>query len=132
MKQWNEQELKYLRASWPAMSDEEIGVKLGRTATAVRIARYKNGIRADLAEWAAEDDAYIIEHWRDQTCDQIGQVISRTSHAVYQRGAALGLHKRRPNEAGKRIWTEEEHDYLRENWGHMTVGGIAKHLKRST
>ena len=131
MRRWADWELRYLRAHWPAMSDAEIGAKLGRSATAVQIARYKNGIRADLAEWAAEDDAYIIEHWRDQTCEQIGQEITRTPHAVYQRGAALGLHKRGPNKNGKRTWTEKEEDFLRENWGHMTVGGLAKSMKRS-
>ncbi len=131
MRRWADWELRYLRAHWPAMSDAEIGAELGRSATAVQITRYKNGIRADLSEWAAEDDAYIIEHWRDQTCEQIGQAITRTPHAVYQRGAALGLHRRGPNKRGKRTWTEEEHDFLRENWGHMTVGGLAKSLKRS-
>lgn len=28
-------------------------------------------------------------------------------------------------------WTPEEEDYLQENWGYMTVPGIAKHLGRS-
>ena len=131
MKNWADWELRYLRAHWPAMSDEEIGEKLGRSPTAVRTARYKHGVRINPDEWSAEDDDYIREHWKDQTDEETGAALGRDPHAVYQRGVSLGLFRRTSPSKGKRNWSEEEHEYLRESWGHMTVGGIAKHLNRS-
>ena len=32
---------------------------------------------------------------------------------------------------GKRTWTAEEEDYLRESWGTVTVDGICRHLNRT-
>lgn len=32
---------------------------------------------------------------------------------------------------GKRAWTAEEENYLRESWGTVTVDGICRHLNRT-
>ena len=32
---------------------------------------------------------------------------------------------------GKRTWTKEEENYLRESWGTVTVDGICRHLNRT-
>lgn len=32
---------------------------------------------------------------------------------------------------GKRTWTAEEENYLRESWGTVTVDGICRHLNRT-
>lgn len=78
-----------------------------------------------------EEDAYIRQHWKDQTDDETGEALGRAPHAVYQRGVSLGLHRHASPEVGKRKWTAEEMDYLRENWGRVSVDGLCKHLERS-
>ena len=113
------------------MSDEQIGEHIGRSATAVQLMRYKFEIRSDPAEWSTADDAYILENWKKQTFEQIGVAIHRTPNAVHQRGVTLGLYKRAAPCCGRRNWTAEESEFLAENWGQMTVGGLAKRLKRS-
>lgn len=131
MRRWAEWEVRYVREHWPDMSDAEIGQQLGRSVTAIQQTRYHNGITTDAGNWTPEEDAYISEHWRSQTDVETGEVLGRAPHAVYQRGVALGLHRRASPLIGKRKWTAEEIDYLRENWGHVTIDGLCKHLNRS-
>ena len=131
MRRWADWELQYLRDSWPEKSDAQIGEELGRSATAVQIARYKHGIRTDLLEWSEEEDAYLLEHWKDKTQAELAAELGRSQHAVYQRGVYHGLQKRSLPPKGSRVWTEEDTEYLRENWGYLSVEAIAKHLNRT-
>ncbi len=131
MRRWADWELRYLREHWPAMSDEEIGKQLGRSACAVRTTRYHHGVLIDAGEWSEAEDAYIREHWKDQTDEQTGEALGRAPHACYQRGVSMGLYRRSAWELGHRTWTPEEISYLKENWGHVTIGSMSKHLKRT-
>lgn len=128
---WAQYEIDYLRANWPDMDDEQIGKKLGRSASAVQQMRYKQGIRSDPKTWTSADDEYISDHYKEQTDEEIGLALNRAPCAVKQRRATLGLFKKTPPLLGKRTWTTEEDEYLRESWGSVSLKQMAKSLDRT-
>lgn len=130
-RRWAEWEDEYLRKNWPDKTDEQIAKDLGRSATAVQVRRYHTGIKVNPEEWSAEDDAYILEHWKDQTDAELAAALGRMPHAVYKRGVSLGLQKRKPNVKGWRAWKQEDLSYLRDNWGRVSWGYMARKLDRT-
>jgi hypothetical protein len=130
-RRWAEWEDEYLRKNWPDKSDEQIATDLRRTIHSVQTRRYHTGIKVNPEDWSAEDDAYILEHWKDQTNAEIATALGRMPHAVYKRGVSLGLQKRKPNVKGWRAWKAEDLSYLRENWGRVSIGKLAKKLDRT-
>lgn len=130
-RRWADWEDEYLRKNWPDKTDEQIAKDLGRSVTAVQVRRYHTGIKVNPEEWSAEDDAYILEHWKDQTDAELAAALGRMPHAVYKRGVSLGLQKRKPNVKGKRNWKAEDLNYLRDNWGRVSIGYLARKLDRT-
>ena len=97
----------------------------------VQTRRYQTGIVVNPQDWSAEEDAYILEHWKEQTDAEIATALGRMPHAVYKRGVSLGLQRRKPNIKGKRVWTAEDLNYLQESWGRVSIGSLCKQLDRS-
>jgi len=113
------------------MSDEEIGKKLGRSAWAVQTKRYKLGVHVNSEDWSNDEDAFILEHWATRSDEEIAKNLCRSPNAVHWRGVSMGLMRTSMPERGRRRWSEEEIQYLQENWGSVSVKHICKKLDRT-
>ena len=130
-KMWTDWEIRYLRNHWLEMGDKELAKRLGRSVHSVQTKRYNLGIRVNPEEWSPDEDAFILEHWNDQTEEQMAAELHRTPHAIHARGVSLGLFRRQPYVKGHRTWTSEEIDYLRNNWGMVTMQSLCRKLNRT-
>lgn len=130
-KPWAEWEVRYLKEHWLDMGDKGVAKRLGRSLDSVQCKRYNLGICVNGADWSDGDDVYIQEHWKDQTEEQMAAELGRTPHAIHARGISLGLTRRKASENKRRLWTQEEVSYLRDNWGMITVQGISRKLGRT-
>ena len=74
-------------------------------------------------KWTPEEEAYIREHIRKESIEDISKAIGRSKHAIKDRANLLGLSVNR--------WTDDELQYITENWGVISVNGIAKVLGRT-
>lgn len=72
---------------------------------------------------------YIREHWKEQTSEQMAMVLHRGTAAVDRQKSLMGcvLWKQK----GRRQWSEEDKETLRDLWGEKTAPAIAQILGRS-
>ena len=82
--------------------------------------------------WTPEEEQYIRDHWQTMTDNEIGAALGRSGSSVNSLRNKLGLFRRGSPPLGRKNWTSDEETYLSENWGQMTIPGIAKHLGRTT
>ena len=81
--------------------------------------------------WTDQEDAVLREHYRGEnrcqaTLDALAVRIGRTPVSIKGRVVALNLVRGTPN------WTQDDLDYLNDNYGLKPAAAIAKHLGRST
>lgn len=130
-KPWAEWEVRYLRDHWLEIGDQGLAKRLGRSLYSVQTKRYSLGVRINPADWSADEDAYILEHWNNQTEEQMAAELKRTPHAIHARGLSLGMFRRKASVNKWRRWTQEEVSYLRDNWGRVSIGYLARKLDRT-
>lgn len=61
-----------------------------------------------------------------KTREEIAEALGRSGHAVYAKARKTGVLVYQPG----RKWRVEEIDYLRRNWGRVSVATIAKNVHR--
>ena len=76
--------------------------------------------------WTVEDEAYLRREYDcdGQSADRIASHIGVTANAVRTRAKKLGIARRHY------FYTDEELDYIRENYNRMTTAKIARKLGR--
>ena len=77
-----------------------------------------------MRRWTEEERQFVIDHAEDMQDTEIAAALGRGAHAVGDLRRKIIGYKQKP-------WTEEDENYLCENWGHMTFDGLCKHLGRS-
>jgi excisionase family DNA binding protein len=83
--------------------------------------------------YSAAEDAAIIEHYSSKTLKEIAALLNRPHLGLAKRSHVL-VQQGRLSYAQRfygRPWTDEEIDYLAENWGLLTDEAVAAHLGRS-
>lgn len=112
----------------------------------------KNQVPNIARAWQPHEDAYLLNHRKHGTQEELGETLNRTKEAVHGR---LGWLKKQGrlippsrlwenrNRETERIWTEEEDAYLVDNWrgprqageagwgSHLTAEEIANRLNRT-
>lgn len=79
--------------------------------------------------WTPEQDAYLCEHWGDQTDKEMAAVVGHPVSSTRARRLKLGLRTRKSSKGPD--WTEEEVELMEDLWGTYTIPQIAKRLNRS-
>lgn len=138
-KNWSQQEIDLLLDLYKTKSASQISVLMNRSQNSVRnklaaltgSAAYQ-GDDPDIqttAPWTEEDMAKLRELAASgKKYPQIAKELGRTVGAVR---AKVFAHKIIVYGAEKREWTEEEDEYLRENWGQTSLASMCKALHRT-
>lgn len=80
--------------------------------------------------WTKEEDNFIKENCANMTDEEISKILNRTIYSIKSRRIGLGKKCHRTKQDEFR-WSEEDKDYLKDNYGVKTVSEIAVHLNRS-
>ena len=79
--------------------------------------------------WTPEQDAYLCEHWGNQTDEEMAAAVGHPVSSTRARRLKLGLRTRESSKGPD--WTEEEIELMEDLWGTYTIPQIAKRLNRS-
>lgn len=80
-------------------------------------------------KWTEDEIEFLKDNWNELRIQEIADSLDRTYTAVYTKSKVLGLGSNKLEY--KRVWTEEEENYLADNWGAISVKTIAKNLNRT-
>ena len=80
-------------------------------------------------EWKEREIEYLKENWGKKKTQEIAEDLGRTYQSIYNKARKLGLGSNRAHH--HRPWTEEEEEFLAENWGMFSMEHIAKKLNRT-
>lgn len=67
--------------------------------------------------WTPEQDAYLCEHWGDQTDKEMAAVVGHPVSSTRARRLKLGLRTRKSSKGPD--WTEEEVELMEDLWGNL-------------
>lgn len=79
--------------------------------------------------WTPGQDAYLCEHWEDQTDEEMAAAVGHPVSSTRARRLKLELRTRESSKGPD--WTEEEIELMEDLWGTYTIPQIAKRLNRS-
>ena len=80
-------------------------------------------------KWTYKEVEYLKENWGKKKTQEIAEELGRTYYSIYNKARKLGLGSNRAHH--HRPWTEEEEEFLAENWGMFSMEHIAKKLNRT-
>ncbi len=73
--------------------------------------------------WSPEEDAYLREHHRTETFEEMAAAIGRSAGGVQNRCYHLELFAKK--------WTQQKKDYIMDAWGQTSITTMSKKLGRS-
>lgn len=83
-------------------------------------------------KWIQEEVQYLQDSWDKESPEKIMEHLGRSEDSVMRKARRLGLNvNKAEDELLKRRWTEEEDDYIIENYGVLTAAEISRKLGRS-
>ena len=93
LKNWDSEEVSYLKEKWKVKELKYIANKLKRTEESVRAkASYLNlGHGKSSTWWSEKDENCLIEKWGMLTVEKLAQRLKRTEDAVRRKAYKLGL-----------------------------------------
>ncbi|WP_352420756.1 hypothetical protein [Proteiniborus sp.] len=79
--------------------------------------------------WTEEEVQYLKINWSKKRIQEIADSLGRTYDSIYMKARALylGPNKNEDN----RNWSEDDLEYLMDNWGYLSIPALAKNLNRS-
>lgn len=82
-----------------------------------------------MKKWTEEELNYLKENWCRKSTREIAKDLDRTYNSIYAKAEYINLGQ---NKADKnRLWTEEDIEYLENNWGYISIPTLGKNLNRS-
>lgn len=78
--------------------------------------------------WTKEEDRRLEELLQIKSYRETAEILDRSLNAIYQRKKILKIKSTRDS---KRYWTEQDDEYLSENWGRFSMRVLMKNLDRS-
>jgi hypothetical protein len=84
--------------------------------------------------WTADEDTFLRNNYKRMTARTIAERLGRTYMATQTRADTLGLVKRLRMKVGytQHKWTQEELDYIKENFQEFTCDELADHIGVTT
>ena len=133
MRRWTEDEVQYLSDHYISGGPDSCAEALNRSRETCDSKAKKMGIaprlRSYKGPWTDEEDQYLRKHYAADGAKGCADALGRTWKACGERSYSLGIAKKREN---SRIpWTEEDKEFLRENYETLGPVACARTLKRS-
>jgi len=130
---WSAKDIKKLRSLWQQGYNKiQISQMMGKTAASIdgqiskQIREFGLPKRIEYTPWSAEEDAYMIEHYKNTPSSQLSNILGRTINAIQRRARLLHL-----SSEALRTWTKKEMRFLKDHYETWTKAQIAEKLGRS-
>lgn len=128
-KKWTTEELTYLNNQYGKQDAGEIAKAIGRTKSSVQTKAAELGLKDARALWTAEDVAFLRENYLALGADEVARRLNKSVHGVHGKIRKAG--GGRPSIGPRVEWTEEEDQFLRENYQRLTLEELEQHLGRT-
>ena len=126
-KNWTKEEIEYLEKNYQVKTDKEIAIHLGRTRDAIERKRSKLGLnknkKLNLSDHDIED--ILLSKLTYQEIAQKYGISREQARSIFRK------RKSKAYVASVKLWTQEEENYLKENYKTMGDFTIATQLKRT-
>ncbi|MBC2242241.1 hypothetical protein [Listeria booriae] len=132
LRRWTDVEIEFLERNYESMKTTDIARKLARSEQAVTRRANKNGLTKNIT-WTEDEDVYLAYFVYENDTD-IGEAaifLNRSRNAVKSRLVSL---RKRDDSVGyiRRKWTEEEDEFLRQNYKIMSNKSLGESLRRTS
>jgi hypothetical protein len=130
---WTQAEIDYLKEWYGKKSAEQIAEDLGRTKSSVQTKAREPAL--DLSDdrgrklWTEEEVEFLKQNYLALGADQCAKQLGRSVSSVH--GKILKVGGGRPSIGPKVEWSEQELDFLRENYQKMSWEELVQHLGRT-
>jgi len=128
-KRWTQGEVEYLTKHYGKKGVEEIAEALGRTASAVQSKAPQLGLSAQNNLWAEEEERFLKENYLSLGAEECARRLGRTVSAVHGKIRLVG--GGRPSIGPRVEWSEEELEFLLQNYQKLAWGEMVEALGRT-
>lgn len=93
-KRWTEEEDEFIKENYQSMTDEEIGIKIGRSDGAVRGRRLSlRLIKHPRFQWNEEKIAFLKANYVEKDIHYLSKKLNAPMSTIYNKASSLGLEK---------------------------------------
>lgn len=124
---WTDGEVSYLKKHYGRVSVAELADELGRTTDAVELKAGKLGLRRRVRKLGDDEVKWVIDNLGELSYEKMAKELGVSNGRILRIAAKHG-HRPRPN---NRAWTDEEDQYLQDNYGKKTRKEIAEAIGRT-
>jgi len=130
---WIEEEKNWLKENYGKLSLDQCANYLKRPATAIRsyavgVLKLQTG-RQEF--WTQEDHNWLVENYSKMSSEDCAKYLNRPFGSITSRAKKYGLHKSRDHLSTVfHLWSENEREWLIENFPHFSTQVCADHLNR--
>ena len=90
---WTEYENTFLRRNYESMTDEAMGIALGRSTNGVANRRTRMRLRRVNWLWTVEQKQYLTDNFKRHTDQELGEALGRSTAAIKEKRGELGLRR---------------------------------------
>lgn len=91
-KEWNKQELCWLRENYKKLRYCEIAIKLKRTKNSIKNIILKKGWAKPKPKWVREEELFLKKMYKKtKSVIEVGKLMNRTRFSVYCKARRLGI-----------------------------------------
>lgn len=132
-KSWTQEELDFMKENANKMTNQEIADTLGRNIGSVAKLIPEMGLerKRPRKSWTIKELEFLQKNVIKMTNQQLADALGRNISSVATKIVELDLSSQIRESGGRRRWTQEELDFMKENAYELTNKQIAKKLNRS-
>lgn len=83
--------------------------------------------------WTDDEVNLLISNWGCNRLEDLKSILNRSEDSIIRKARRLGIDVRKKEEDKiVKSWTSEEDNYLRENYGAVSLKDMSKHLRRTS
>lgn len=128
-KRWTKEQLEYVNNWYGKKRAQEIADAIGRTKSSVMTKAREIGLDGRADVWSDEEVAFLEENYLKIGAEAVAEKLGRTVSAVHGKVRQVGCGR---NPIGPRVdWTEEDDQFMRENYQKLSIGELVEHLGRT-
>jgi hypothetical protein len=124
---WTDDEVEYLRKHYGRVKIADLAEELGRTSYAVELKAARLGLRRKLVKLTDAQIAQVVENLGKVSYAKMAAELGVDVKTLRRIGAKHGFYAR----PSIRAWTDEEDQFLRDNYAAKTQRAIAEELERT-
>lgn len=122
------EEIAYIQENYQTMRVRQMATHLNIAWETLNKRMLEMGLQPNIkeAQWPDEDVAKLRELAQTHTTKEIAALMGRSANSIRIKARRMGI----VLEKTPRLWLPEDEDYLKRNWGKLSVSTLAKNLKR--